>query len=80
MLMNASSNGAMHLRFEREESGYLKFRQFDGKMPLTQIWDFPGQMVGLPRMDKPTLSERDICLQLPVILNVRESIAGRVSY
>src|SRR5271163_3093271 len=37
------SNGAMNLRFEREESGYLKFRQFGGKMPPTQIGDMPGQ-------------------------------------
>jgi hypothetical protein len=39
----ARSNGAMNRRFEREESGYLKFRQFGGKMPPTQIWDLPGQ-------------------------------------
>jgi hypothetical protein len=31
------SNGAMNLRFEREDSGYFKFRQFGGKMPPTQI-------------------------------------------
>jgi hypothetical protein len=39
----ARSNGAMNLRFKREESGYLKFRQFGGKMPPTQIGDLPGQ-------------------------------------
>jgi hypothetical protein len=33
----------MNLRFEHEESGYLEFRQFGGKMPPTQVGDLPGQ-------------------------------------
>ena len=35
-LYSERSNGAMNLRFEREESGYLKFRQFGGEMPPTR--------------------------------------------